>query len=323
MAGTGNLSTNTTNLIRDDVWSAELKEILREELQAAKYVDWRSDFPDGDTFHIPQIADAVSADYTEDTEITYAPLGTTDFTLTIDTYKSSAHYITRKMMQDSYYMNELAASFVPKQARAILEAAEENILSKPDAAYTANNNATIDGVDHRISGGAAGKIEVEDFAYAMYALKKAHVPQTDMVAIVDPSIEFQLNTLSQLTSVSNNPRWEGIVRDGIASGMRFVANVYGFDIYTSNFLPAVTDNALTDRAGAGAVDFTAGGVANYFFSAASDVSPIIGAMRQDPIVDREFNKDFQREELVTTARWGTKLFRPENMVEVVTLPTIA
>ena len=320
----GNITTNTGDLIRNDVWSAELREILQEELQAAKYVDWRTDFGDGDTLHIPQIEAAITDDYTEDAAITYNALGTNDFTLTIDVYKSSAHYITRKMMQDSYYMNELVSSFVPKQARAILEAAETDILAKPNAAYAANDAATIGGVAHRISGGNTGVLEVADFAYAMYALKKSHVPQTNMVAIVDPSVEYQLNTLSQLTSVSNNPRWEGVVRDGIATGMRFVANVYGFDVYTSNFLPTVTDSALKERDGSTANDFSVtNGVANYFFSAASDVAPIVGAMRQDPIVDREFNKDYQREELVTTARWGTKLFRPENMVNIVTKPTIA
>ncbi len=317
----GNTTGDTPLLIRDDLWSAELREILREELQAMKYVDWRSDFPDGDTLHIPQIADAITDDYVEDTLITYNALGSNDFELTIDQYKSSAHYITRKMMQDSYYMNELMSAFVPKQARAILEAAETDILAK--GAGTANDAAAINGVPHRISGGNAGVIEVADFAYAMYALKKSHVPQTNMVAIVDPSVEFQMNTLSQLTTVSNNPRWEGIVNDGIASGMRFVANIYGFDVYTSNFLPTATGaTLLNDRAGGGAVDVSAG-KCNYFFSATSDVLPFVGAMRQEPIVDREFNKDYQREELVTTARWGTKVIRPENLVNVVTLPTIA
>lgn len=317
----GNTTTGTPQLIRDDLWSAELREILREELQATKYVDWRSDFPDGDTLHIPQIADAITDDYVEDAAIVYNALGTNDFTLTIDKYKSSAHYITRKMMQDSYYMNELASSFVPKQARAIMESLETDVLAK--GAGTLNDAAAINGVAHRIAGGNAGVIEVADFAYAMYALKKAHVPQTNMVAIVDPSVEFQLNTLSQLTSVSNNPRWEGIVSDGIASGMRFVANVYGFDVYTSNFLPTATGaTLLNDRAGGSPVDVSTG-KCNYFFSATSDVLPFVGAMRQEPIVDREFNKDYQREELVTTARWGTKVIRPENLVNVVTLPTIA
>lgn len=319
----GNITTNTANLIRTDVWSQELKEILREELQAMRYVRMLTDFPDGDTFHIPQIADAITDAYTEDAAIVYNALGTTDFTFSITDYVSSGHYITRKMMQDSYYMSELMSSFVPKQSRSIMEGIETAILDRPNSNYAANNAATIDGIAHRVSGGNAGILEVQDFAYAMYSLKKAHVPQTNMVAIVDPSVEYQLNTLSQLTNVSNNPKWEGIVSDGIASGMRFIANVYGFDVYTSNFLPDVADGALLERDGSTANDFSVtNGKANYFFSATADVLPLVGAMRQEPIVDTEFNKDFQREEIVTTARYGFKLFRPENMVNIVTKPTI-
>ena len=43
---------------RAEVWSAELKEILRDELQGMKYVKWLDQFPDGDTFKIPSIGDA-------------------------------------------------------------------------------------------------------------------------------------------------------------------------------------------------------------------------------------------------------------------------
>jgi ribose 5-phosphate isomerase RpiB len=88
-----------------------------------------------------------------------------------------------------------------------------------------------------MSGGNSGRIELADFAYAQYALKKASVPQMNLVAIVDPSVEYTINTLTNLVTVQNNPKWEGIVADGIGSGMRFVKNVYGFDVYTSNFLP--------------------------------------------------------------------------------------
>ena len=57
---------------------------------------------------------------------------------------------------------------------------------------------------------------------------------------------------------------------------------------------------------------------NLFFSAASDVLPIVGAIRQAPKVDSSYNKDAQREEYVTTCRYAFKLYRPENMVVVVT-----
>ena len=43
-------TANTSLLIRSEVWANELKEILRDELMAMQYVDWMSNFPDGDTF---------------------------------------------------------------------------------------------------------------------------------------------------------------------------------------------------------------------------------------------------------------------------------
>ena len=56
---------------RAEVWGAELKEILRDELQGMKYVNWLNDFPDGDTFKIPSLGDATINDYTEDAAVTY------------------------------------------------------------------------------------------------------------------------------------------------------------------------------------------------------------------------------------------------------------
>ena len=41
-----------------------------------------------------------------------------------------------------------------------------------------------------------------------------------------------------------------------------------------------------------------------------------------PNVDSEYNKDFQRDEYVTTARYGVKLFRPENLVTVLSDPSV-
>ena len=92
----------------------------------------------------------------------------------------------------------------------------------------------------------------------------------------------------------------------------FVKNIYGFDVYVSQFLRPNTGSETISS-----VTSTAG-VNNLFFSAAQDALPIVGAIRQAPKVDSEFNKDLQREEYVTTARYGFKLYRPENMVCVVT-----
>ena len=318
---TGNVSL----LTRSEIWSSELKEILQEDLMATQYVRMLEGFPDGDTFTIPSVGDARTDDYAEDTAVQYRPLDTGEFQFSITEYLSSGHYITKKAEQDMYYMNELVSSFVPKQRRAIMEHFEATALAAPEATYSANGQGSINGANHRYAagGGTTGIIELEDFAYALYALKKANVPQTNLVAIVDPSVEYKLNTLSNLVSVSDNPRWEGIVADGIATGMKFVKNVYGFDVYTSNFLADVADNNLGDRTGANNVDFSSSnGKANLFFSAAGDVLPLVGAWRQMPEVYSEFNKDFQRTEFVTTARYGVKHYRPENTVTVVSTPNV-
>ena len=105
--------------------------------------------------------------------------------------------------------------------------------------------------------------------------------------------------------------------------MKFVASVYGFDVYTSNFCATATDGALPDREGGGNVNFgTNNGKTNLFFSASQTVNPFVGAWRQAPEVDFEYNKDYQRNEFVTTARYGVKLYRPENMVRIITNPVV-
>lgn len=317
-------TSNVSLLTRSELWSSELKEVLQDDLQMIGYVDMLSEFPDGDQFTIPSIGDAQVDDYTEDTAVNYRPMDTGEFTFTIDEYLSSGTWITRKAEQDMFYMNQLVSSFVPKQRRAIMEHFETTVLEKPEAIYSANGQGAINGAYHRMAGGNSGVIELADFAYAQFALKKANVSQQNLVAIVDPSVEYTLNTLSNLVDVSNNPRWEGIVADGIATGMKFVKNVYGFDVYTSNYLPNVADSALPERDGSTTKDYSStNGKANYFFSAASDILPWKAAWRQEPSVDMEFNKDFQRTEFVTTARYGSKLYRPENMVTVVSDPTIS
>jgi hypothetical protein len=84
-----------------------------------------------------------------------------------------------------------------------------------------------------------------------------------------------------------------MVETGIGSGMRFIKNIFGFDFYVSNYLPTANENIGTPTTGAGK--------ANIFFSAGdSDLLPFMGAMRQMPKVDGQYNMNKQREEYVTT-----------------------
>lgn len=302
-------TANTDMLTRAEIWSRELKDILQDELMATKYVRWLSEFPDGTTFTIPSIGEASVRDYVENQPVLYDAFDTGEFQFTITEYVSSAVFMTRKAMQDAFYSQELIAQFVPKMKRAIEEKLETDILYLAMSQTAANTNA-INGASHRfVATGTSEVIAPADFAKAKYALKKANVPMTNLVAIVDPSVGYALETSTNLVNVSNNPHWEGIVSTGITSGMRFVKNVYGFDVYESNYLPTANETigSLT----------TAAGKANMFFSADASVVPFVGAWRQMPQVDSEFNKDLQREEYVTTCRYGVKLYRPENLVCVL------
>jgi hypothetical protein len=308
----GFTAANNEHLIRSNLWSSQIKETLEDELIGAKYVDMISDFPDGDTINIPSIGQAETYNYEEGQAVRYTAMDTGNFTFSITDYKASGTFITNKMKQDSFYMSRLVSSFVPKQSRAISVAMENDIMAVGNSGQTAGNANTINGAAHRfVASGTNDVITPQDFAKAKYALQVANVPMTNLVAIVDPSVEYTLSTLTNLTNISNNPKWEGIVRDGMSTGMRFVMNIYGFDVYMSNYLPSglaetVSSNSVTN------------GVANYFFSAAPDVLPFVGSVRQPPKVDSEYNKDLQREEYVTTCRYGFKLFRPENLVTVIT-----
>lgn len=313
---------NTSNgalLIRAEVWSNQLKDVLTDELMAQQHVDWIS-FPDGDTLTIPSMGDLDVNDYAEDTAVQYTALATGEFQFSITEYLSSATYITMKQRQDSMYAARLEASFVPKQARAIQVRLEGDILDQGQPGtpngQTASNSNNINGAAHRWVGSDTANsnrtIGFKDFAKALYSLKKANVPQRNLVAIVDPSVEYHFNTLSQTLDVTYNPMWAGIISDSVATGMRFSRNIYGFDVYVSQHLPVIAAGETIDSVASGT-----NAVANLLFSAADDLKPFIGAWRQSPKVDAEFNKDFQREEYVTTCRYGVKLYRPENFITVL------
>ena len=233
--------------------------------------------------------------------------------------------IRDRVEQDSFYADKMMARFVPEQERAIMAHFENTTLAAPEVGVAANSAESLDGIAHRYAAAGTGAVlEVEDFAFAAYALKKAKVPDVNRIAIVDPSVEFTMNTQANLANISNNARWEGIVDSGIATGMKFIRNIYGFDVYTSNYLKDNTDSALNQRDGSTAVDFSSvNGKVNLFFSAASEVLPFVGAWRQMPTVDYEWNKDKQRHEFLTTARYGVKLYWPENMVRIASKTNVS
>lgn len=308
----GFTTVDTSNLIRSDVWSKDIKRVLQEELMGTKYVRWL-DFPDGTTLHIPSLGTFQHRDYAEGQQVIYDAADTGDFTFTVNKYKSSATYITNKMKQDSFYMSELMATFVPGQARALAEVMEADMLRVGPETQTASALNNINGQPHRFIGtGTNETLSVLDFAKAGLVLDMANVPTVNRIAIIDPTAAYALQTQTNLVNFTNNPSWQGVVKTGLLSGTRFMTTVFGFDVYVSRWLKKNTTTETINGVTA------ALGVHNLFFSAASDVLPIVGAVRQSPKVDSEYNKDWQREEYVTTCRYDFALFRPENLVDIIT-----
>lgn len=323
MAGMDSIASEL--LIRSEVWSQELKDILTDTLSGQQYISWMTNFPDGTTFTIPSIGEIPMRTASENTPVVYDALDTGEFQFTIDQYPESAIHITDKAKQDMYYYNQLVASFVPKMRRAIEENLEGNIFAL-EGSQTASNPNTINSAAHRYvaRGNSNTTLSLEDFAYAKFALDKAHASQR-RIAIIDPSQEYVLNTLTNLVNVSNNPRFEGIVTEGFVNsttGMSFVKNIYGFDVYVSNYLHVPADTSTINADTRGAIALPSSPVANVFFSFGGDEGPFKGAWRQPLRVESERNKDLRRDEYVMNGRYGLKLYRPETLVVIISKSTI-
>jgi len=318
MAGVDYAKVND-HLVRTELWSSELKDILQEQLMGTKYVRMLNGFPDGNTFNIPSVGELPMREVAENTPVTYDSMDTGEFTFSIDRYVEAATFITDKAKQDSYYSQQLIGMFPTKMRRALDENLEGSVFALANT-QTVDNTNTINGADHRFvaSGSSNTVLSLDDFAKAKYALDKAQAGGT-RVAIIDPSQEYVFNNLVGAQAFTNNPAFGGIVNGGFVNevtGMRFIRNIFGFDVYVSNFLATPTDTTIDS------VSVPATPVTNIFMSVGGDLTPFVGAYRQLPRVEYERNKDLRRDEYVMNARFGLKLYRPECLVGVITKSTI-
>ncbi len=323
MAGVDYAKVNE-NLVRAELWSAELKDVLQEQLMGTRYVRMLNGFPDGNQFTIPSVGELPMRETAELTPVVYDAMDTGEFNFTIDRYVESATYITDKAKQDSYYAQQLIGMFPTKMRRALDENLETSVFSLANT-QTLNDANSINGASHRFiaSGSTNTVLSLDDFAKAKFALDKAQAGGT-RVAIIDPSQEYVFNQLVGAQAFINNPQFGGIVNGGFVNevtGMRFVKNIFGFDVYVSNFLATPTDTAI-NADGRGSVNTPASPVTNVFMSVGGDLTPFVGAYRQMPRVEYERNKDLRRDEYVMNARFGLKLYRPECLVSVISKSTI-
>ena len=305
----GNNTGNSQSIIRSELWQQQLEEILHENLLGVPFVR-QVDFPDGSAFTMPSLGTPVVRDLPEGSEVTFDALDNGETTIVMNAPVVAANAISEVLLEDSMWANELLSAVPGEQAIAIMERFETDTLGLSNQQFAGTNDANvINGADHRrIASGTNEVMTPSDFAYAGYSLKRAKITRKNLLAIVDPSVAFALETSTQLVNVSNNPKWEGIIESGIESNYRFIRNVYGFDVFESNLLPVMNETIGGKT--------TTDGVANLFMSMQSGILPFVLAWRRQATLISEMDNKIHELQTQTTARWGTGLVRDENLIVI-------
>ena len=312
---TGNNTSNSQALIVSEIWADEIEDILHEKLldvNIARVVD----FPDGDKLTIPSVGTPVVRSRPEQGDFTFDNLDTGEISIILRDEVYAGNAISKKLRQDSRWISNVGAMLPAEQARAIMERYQTDLLALGNAQFAGQGDPNvINGVPHRFVGtGTDQTMDVTDFSRVNYVMTQSKMPMGGMIGIIDPSVAHHLETITNISNISNNPRWEGIVESGIAPDMQFVRSVYGIDLFVSNLL---ADANETINAGGGARSTTAGKCNMFMNVSDMGLLPFVVAWKEMPTT-KSFIDDYNDDlNTATTARWGNGLVRDENLVCVL------
>lgn len=309
------LTDNTRAFIESEQYSQFILLNLHDGLLPESF--WRNvtDFASGETLHIKTIGTVTIQDAEEDTPLVYNPIETGEIQFRISEYKGDAWYITDELREDGADIPALLSARAAESTRAIQEVFETDFLKTIGDYYAANTGPNnINGFPHlHVSAATGGVIQLRDFLKMRLAFDKANVPADGRVAIVDPVVEATLNGYVTLTSNITQFAVD-MIKNGMASGQRFMWNLFGWDVLTSNRLPLNTYNDGTTNG----VDY----VGNIFMCVLDDqTKPVMGAWRRQPKSEGERNKDRARDEHVVRCRYGFGVARVDTLGMVATNPT--
>ena len=321
------LTSNTSAFIEAQQYSQFILENLHDYLLPEGM--WRdvTDFGSGTTLNIKTVGTVTIQDAAEDTPLNYSPIDTGTLTLSITDYVGDAWKVSDDLREDGSQVDTLMAMRAMESTRALGENHETRFLSVANAAQTAANLNLVNGRPHRWVGSAASSartITLEDFIAMKLAFDKANSPAGGRIAIVDPVVEATLNSLTNLVNVSNNPMFEGMVTEGFARDHRFVRNVFGWDVYTSNFLPTLTATEAINASSYGLTSETAavGDKANVFMCVADDTcKPIMHAWRRAPQTEGWRDNEERADKYQVTSRYGLGAQRVDTLGVILTHPT--
>jgi hypothetical protein len=318
------LTSNTSAFIEAQQYSQFILENLHDYLLPEGM--WRdvTDFGSGTTLNIKTVGTVTLQDAAEDTPLNYSPIDTGTLQLTITDYVGDAWKVSDDLREDGSQVDTLMAMRAMESTRALGENHETKFLNVANAAQTGANLNLVNGRPHRWVGSAdsnARTITLQDFISMKLAFDKANVPAAGRIAIVDPVVEATLNSLSNLVNVSNNPMFEGIVTEGFARDHKFVRNIFGFDVYTSNFLPSLTATEAIDASGYGLTSETAavGDKANVFMCVADDsCKPVMHAWRRAPKTEGWRDNEERADKYQVTSRFGFGAQRVDTLGVILT-----
>jgi len=308
------LTTNSTAFIEAEQYSSFILMNLHDGLLGEEFYRNVGDFGSGSTLNIKTIGSVTIQEASEDTPLDYNPIESGEVTLSITDYVGDAWFVTDDLREDGAQVDSLMAARGAESTRAIQENFESRFLAVANSAQTDSDPNTINGFAHRIASSETNDVfALSQLIKTRLAFDKANVPGEGRVLIVDPVVEATLNGLVSITN-DVSPFAKDILNTGMASGMRFVQQLFGFDIILSNRLPKGSFGDGTNT--------VADGVANIAMCVLDDqCKPIMAAWRRQPKVEGERNKDRARDEFVTRARWGLGPQREDTLGVIITSAT--
>ena len=309
------LTSNTRSFIEAEQYSDFILLNLHDGLLPETMFRNVADFMSGDTLHIKTIGSVTLQETEENVELVYNPIESGEITFKITKYIGDAWYITDDLREDGTNIEQLMAARSTEHTRAIQERFETDFLATAASVYaSATTGMAVNGFNHFVVSAETNNVFSLDHLIDMrLAFDKANVPTAGRIFIVDPVVEA---TLNKKVSITNDVTQfaKDILERGLASGMRFINNWFGWDIMTSNrlYTGAANDGTTT----------IATGVYNMAMCILDDqTKPLMAAWRRLPSVEGARNKDKRRDEFVDSARYGFGIQRIDTLGCVVTSPT--
>jgi len=320
------LTENTTAFIESQQYSQFILDNLHDYLLPEGMYRDVTDFGSGTTLNIKTVGTVTLQDAAEDTPLNFTNIDTGTITLGITDYIGDAWKVTDDLREDGSQVDTLMAMRAMESTRSLGENHETRFLGTANAGQTAADLNLVNNRPHRwIAGGDAAStrnIVLADFVSMKLAFDKANAPAGGRIAIVDPIVEATLNTLISQTSVVNNtPQFQGVLNEGFARDHRFVRNIMGWDIYTSNFLPSLTASEAIDGAAYSLANDTAeiGDKANIFMCVADDsCKPVMHAWRRAPQTEGWRDQEERADKYQVTSRFGFGVQRADTLGVILT-----